>query len=230
MDDVGLRLAQHARGRRSVVRPRARARACRSSCRVLSTVGIAAMLWVGGHILLVGFDEIGLHRAVRRGPPRRGGGRPRARPVRRHRRLADEHRRLGDPRRRRRRDPRCAPPPPRIAQATLSDHWAGEARRRRSRSSHRDLAHPKLVQTIGWWNRPPSTSSACGPLRPRFTMRLLGQPPSVILSDPEDSARALRRPARRPASRRGRASAGADRRAQLGHPPGRGRRTWSSAS
>ncbi len=26
---------------------------------VLSTVGIAAMLWVGGHILLVGLDELG---------------------------------------------------------------------------------------------------------------------------------------------------------------------------
>src|SRR6478672_10663635 len=28
---------------------------------VLSTVGIAAMLWVGGHILLVGVDELGWH-------------------------------------------------------------------------------------------------------------------------------------------------------------------------
>jgi len=28
---------------------------------VLSTVGIAAMLWVGGHILLVGIDELGFH-------------------------------------------------------------------------------------------------------------------------------------------------------------------------
>src|SRR3712207_9583404 len=27
---------------------------------VLSKVGIAAMLWVGGHILLVGLDELGL--------------------------------------------------------------------------------------------------------------------------------------------------------------------------
>jgi predicted DNA repair protein MutK len=26
---------------------------------VLATVGIAAMLWVGGHILLVGLDELG---------------------------------------------------------------------------------------------------------------------------------------------------------------------------
>jgi uncharacterized protein len=29
--------------------------------RALSVVGIAAMLWVGGHILLVGLDELGLH-------------------------------------------------------------------------------------------------------------------------------------------------------------------------
>jgi hypothetical protein len=28
---------------------------------VLSKVGIAAMLWVGGHILLVGIDELGFH-------------------------------------------------------------------------------------------------------------------------------------------------------------------------
>ena len=28
---------------------------------VLSTVGIAAMLWVGGHILLVGLDDLGWH-------------------------------------------------------------------------------------------------------------------------------------------------------------------------
>jgi predicted DNA repair protein MutK len=28
---------------------------------VLTAVGTAAMLWVGGHILLVGSDELGLH-------------------------------------------------------------------------------------------------------------------------------------------------------------------------
>ena len=28
---------------------------------VLATVGIAAMLWVGGHILLDGLDELGVH-------------------------------------------------------------------------------------------------------------------------------------------------------------------------
>ena len=29
--------------------------------RVLSTVGTAAMLWVGGHIILAGTDELGWH-------------------------------------------------------------------------------------------------------------------------------------------------------------------------
>ena len=29
--------------------------------RVLSVVGVAAMLWVGGHILLVGTDDLGWH-------------------------------------------------------------------------------------------------------------------------------------------------------------------------
>jgi predicted DNA repair protein MutK len=28
---------------------------------LLSTVGVVAMLWVGGHILLVGVDELGWH-------------------------------------------------------------------------------------------------------------------------------------------------------------------------
>ena len=28
---------------------------------LLSTVGVVAMLWVGGHILLVGADELGWH-------------------------------------------------------------------------------------------------------------------------------------------------------------------------
>jgi cytochrome P450 len=46
---------------------------------------------------------------------------------------------------------------------------------------------PSLLQTIGWWNRPTVYVER---LRqrygPRFTMRLLGQPPAVILSDPDD--------------------------------------------
>ena len=57
----------------------------------LSVIGTAAMLWVGGHILLVGFDELGWEWPV---PPR---PRPRARRRRRARhrrraRLAGQHR------------------------------------------------------------------------------------------------------------------------------------------
>ena len=60
MDDIGLAMTRRrpdvvkAVGRGLVVgMPRLLA--------VLSTVGIVAMLWVGGHILLVGADELGLH-------------------------------------------------------------------------------------------------------------------------------------------------------------------------
>lgn len=60
MDDAGLRLAQ---------RPSATAqrvgtglvRAMPRLLRVISVVGTAAMLWVGGHILLVGVDDLGWH-------------------------------------------------------------------------------------------------------------------------------------------------------------------------
>ena len=60
MDDVGLHLA---------ARPGAGARrfgerlvkAMPIVLWVLSTVGVVAMLWVGGHILLVGIDELGFH-------------------------------------------------------------------------------------------------------------------------------------------------------------------------
>ena len=59
MDDVGLRLAELpakgvARLGRGLVKAMPRLLA------VLTVVGTAAMLWVGGHILLVGTDELGL--------------------------------------------------------------------------------------------------------------------------------------------------------------------------
>ncbi len=60
MDDVGLRLAQTGSataqrvGRGLVV-------GMPKLLNVLSTVGTAAMIWVGGHILLVGTDELGWH-------------------------------------------------------------------------------------------------------------------------------------------------------------------------
>ena len=59
MDDVGLRLAQAREGAGASF-GRALVRAMPVVLSVLSTVGIAAMLWVGGHILLVGLDELGL--------------------------------------------------------------------------------------------------------------------------------------------------------------------------
>jgi len=57
MDDVGLRLA--AGDGQSASFGRGLVRAMPIVMSVLSIVGIAAMLWVGGHILLVGFDELG---------------------------------------------------------------------------------------------------------------------------------------------------------------------------
>jgi predicted DNA repair protein MutK len=60
MDDVGLSLTRRAStgaqrlGRSMVL-------AMPVVLRWLSTIGIAAMLWVGGHILLVGADELGWH-------------------------------------------------------------------------------------------------------------------------------------------------------------------------
>jgi hypothetical protein len=60
MDDVGLKLAQAREGAAASF-GRSLVRAMPIVLRVLSVVGIAAMLWVGGHILLVGLDEIGVH-------------------------------------------------------------------------------------------------------------------------------------------------------------------------
>jgi predicted DNA repair protein MutK len=59
MDDVGLRLAQERDGAAASF-GRALVRGMPVVMSALSTVGIAAMLWVGGHILLVGLDEVGL--------------------------------------------------------------------------------------------------------------------------------------------------------------------------
>ena len=59
MDDVGVRLAQTRDGRVGSF-GRGLVRAMPIVLSVLSKVGIAAMLWVGGHILLVGLDELGV--------------------------------------------------------------------------------------------------------------------------------------------------------------------------
>jgi predicted DNA repair protein MutK len=59
MDDVGMRIARTREGKAASL-GRALVRAMPVVMSVLSTVGIAAMLWVGGHILLVGLDELGV--------------------------------------------------------------------------------------------------------------------------------------------------------------------------
>ena len=59
MDDVGLRLAQQGEGGVATL-GRGLVRAMPVILSVLAKVGIAAMLWVGGHILLVGLDELGV--------------------------------------------------------------------------------------------------------------------------------------------------------------------------
>ena len=60
MDDVGLLLAERpsAASRRAGL---ALVRAMPRVMSVLSSVGIAAMVWVGGHILLAGTDSLGWH-------------------------------------------------------------------------------------------------------------------------------------------------------------------------
>ncbi|MCM0641156.1 DUF808 domain-containing protein [Cellulomonas wangsupingiae] len=60
MDDIGLRLAQTRSGAGAAF-GRGLVNAMPKVLSVLSTVGTAAMLWVGGHILLVGVDELGWH-------------------------------------------------------------------------------------------------------------------------------------------------------------------------
>ncbi len=59
MDDVGLHLATTREGPGAAC-GRVLLRAMPIVLSVLAKVGIAAMLWVGGHILLVGLDELGV--------------------------------------------------------------------------------------------------------------------------------------------------------------------------
>ncbi len=60
MDDVGLHLAGRESGAARTV-GRGLVAAMPKLLSALSTIGIVAMLWVGGHILLVGVDELGWH-------------------------------------------------------------------------------------------------------------------------------------------------------------------------
>lgn len=46
---------------------------------------------------------------------------------------------------------------------------------------------PSVLQTIGWWSRPTAFLERCrARYGRRFTIRLVGQPPFVIISDPEE--------------------------------------------
>ena len=60
MDDIGLHLAEKDNGAAATA-GRLLVRAMPKVLAVLSSVGIVAMLWVGGHILLVGVDDLGWH-------------------------------------------------------------------------------------------------------------------------------------------------------------------------
>jgi len=60
MDDAGLALAGRP-GRAVSAFGRGLVKATPMVLATLSWVGVVAMLWVGGHILLVGADELGLH-------------------------------------------------------------------------------------------------------------------------------------------------------------------------
>ena len=60
MDDVGLRLALRSSAASQRI-GHALVKAMPGLLAVISVVGTAAMLWVGGHILLVGVDDLGWH-------------------------------------------------------------------------------------------------------------------------------------------------------------------------
>jgi predicted DNA repair protein MutK len=60
MDDVGLNLSQRS-GKGVAALGRGLVKGMPKLLTVLTVVGTAAMLWVGGHIILVGTDELGLH-------------------------------------------------------------------------------------------------------------------------------------------------------------------------
>ncbi|WP_315094815.1 DUF808 domain-containing protein [uncultured Cellulomonas sp.] len=63
MDDIGLHLAERENKALATV-GRGLVLAMPKVLSVLSTVGIVAMLWVGGHILLAGVDDLGWHAPI----------------------------------------------------------------------------------------------------------------------------------------------------------------------
>ncbi len=54
---------------------------------------------------------------------------------------------------------------------------------------------PSLLQTIGFWNRPTAFLERCRDrYGPRFTIRLVGSPPFVMLSDPDEIKQVFQAP------------------------------------
>ena len=101
MDDIGLALSQ----RRSEFAQRfglGLVRAMPVLLNVISTVGVAAMLWVGGHILLVGLDDLGWHWLYDVVHHWEEDVHDALGAVGERRRLAGQHGRVSDPRARRR--------------------------------------------------------------------------------------------------------------------------------
>lgn len=60
MDDVGLSMAQRS-GKRVAAFGRALVKGMPKLLSALTVIGTVAMLWVGGHIILLGTDELGFH-------------------------------------------------------------------------------------------------------------------------------------------------------------------------
>jgi len=55
---------------------------------------------------------------------------------------------------------------------------------------------PRALQMLGWWSRPTSFMERCRErYGDRFTIRLLGQPPWVLLSDPNEIKQLMTAPA-----------------------------------
>ena len=60
MDDIGLHLARSGKGAKASI-GRGMVAGMPKVLSALSTIGIVAMLWVGGHIVLQGTDDLGFH-------------------------------------------------------------------------------------------------------------------------------------------------------------------------
>ena len=180
MDDAGLALAKRP-GKAVAGFGRGLVKAMPIVLSTLSWVGMVAMLWVGGHILLVGADELGLHAPVRPGAPHRGGRPRRHRRLRCRARLAHQHVLLGRAgvivgRRGGRRDPPAADPPQGCRACRASRRSPSTSRWARGTLSVRSGHHSSPGWPAARWNllgRP-----ECGPPRRPRRCRSSGPPSS----------------------------------------------------